>query len=112
MKTILNLTLLIIGEIDMPTVQGKKYPYTKSGIAAANKARKQAGNPGGAAGNRTAPRPGLRPRTGPATGKPMGRPMGKPMGSPTAPATKGNLMKKGYNFTKNIGADDTPDIGY
>ena len=34
----------------------------------------------------------------------------KPMGSPAA--TKSGMMRKGYNFTKNLGERDLPDIGY
>ena len=34
--------------------------------------------------------------------------------APTAPEPimKSSLMSKGYNFTRNLGVDDTPDIGY
>ena len=34
--------------------------------------------------------------------------------APTAPEPimKSSLMSKGYNFTRNLGVDDTPKIGY
>ena len=34
--------------------------------------------------------------------------------APTAPEPrmKGNLMGKGYNFTRNLGEDNLPKIGY
>ena len=48
------------------------------------------------------PQPGLTPITQ-DTGQP--RPMApEPQLAPRA--------KKGYNFTRNLGVDDTPDIGY
>ena len=35
---------------------------------------------------------------------------GKP-GAPMAPRTKSSMMRKGYNFTRNLGGEDLPDIG-
>mgnify|MGYP003153933789 CR=1 FL=1 len=45
LKTILNLTYSIKGELGMPTVKGEKFPYTRAGMKAAAKARKKPGNP-------------------------------------------------------------------
>ena len=74
----------------MPTVDGQKFAYTPAGRRAAAAARRA--NPG-------------------ATGaKPMGSRLGAAR-APRIPRTKGNLMGKGYNFTRNIGGE-LPDIGY
>ena len=37
-----------------------------------------------------------------------------PAAAPTAPEPrmKSSMMGKGYNFTKNLGENDLPDIGY
>ena len=32
--------------------------------------------------------------------------------SPRAPRTKENMMRRGYNFTRNLGGEDLPDTGY
>tara|TARA_Y100000310_G_scaffold293830_1_gene323769 strand:+ start:434 stop:811 length:378 start_codon:yes stop_codon:yes gene_type:complete len=42
----------------------------------------------------------------PVTGAP------RPPINPNAPRTRGSLMREGYNFTKNIGGEDLPDVGY
>ena len=56
----------------MPTVQGKQYPYTPEGIAAAKTARK-------AAKGASKPKTAAKPRT------------------------KYDMMKGGYNITRNLG---------
>tara|TARA_Y100000310_G_scaffold46795_1_gene43453 strand:+ start:156 stop:521 length:366 start_codon:yes stop_codon:yes gene_type:complete len=121
----------------MPVVNGKQYPYTAAGIAAANKAKKS-GNPGNAIGaqNRNLrdlqtrgvpgqgvpPQPGIQPRT--ALNKPTARTaLNRPTRSnnvqqpgPVTPKppindpTSKARKGKGYNFTRNLGG--TPDIGY
>ena len=37
---------------------------------------------------------------------------GKPSVAPMAPRTKSSMMRKGYNFTRNLGGEDLPDTGY
>ena len=70
----------------MPTVDGKKFAYTPEGLRAAAEARRGT--------------------------KPMGSPLAAPTGLPRVPGTKGSMMKKGYNFTRNINGGKLPDLGY
>ena len=83
----------------MPTVDGQKFAYTPAGRRAAAAARRAKGNPG-------------------ATGaKPMGSRLGaartpRTARAPRIPRTKGSMMGKGYNFTRNINGGELPDIGY
>ena len=106
----------------MPVVNGKQYPYTAAGIAAANKAKNNTGNPG--------PKTNIRNQSATLSDLKTG---GETMNLEAVPALRGNNVQqpgpvvtpkppindptsrtrkgKGYNFTRNLGGD-LPDIGY
>ena len=86
----------------MPNVKGKKYPYTPAGMLAANKAKKQLGQP--------MSRPMSRPMDGPM-GKPMSRPMARPMNRPM-PGQMGPkpLRKTGSGGSRRMGTPSPSKI--
>ena len=90
----------------MPTVDGKKFSYDAAGMraaAAARRAKVQGNNP------QLAPRP-EQPSPQGGEGEVIINPY--PPQAQGSPETKARLMNRGYNFTRNIGGEDLPDVGY